>query len=44
MYFRVKMKDGDVWSVIDEEAKRISTNFRIKDLKWENVLKVEDYI
>ena len=44
VYFRVKMKDGDVWSVIDEEAKRISTNFRIKDLRWENVLKVEDYI
>ena len=44
VYFRTKMKDGDVWGIIDEETKHISMNFRIKDLKWGNVLKVEDYI
>lgn len=44
VYFRIKMNDRDVWNTIDEETKRISSNFRIKDLKWENVLKVEDYI
>ena len=44
VYLRIKIKDRDVWNVIDAETKRISTESRIKDLKWENVLKVEDYI
>ena len=43
VYFRIKMNGEDVWSIIDEETKRISASFRIKDLRWENVLKVEDY-
>ena len=44
VYFRIKMKDGDVWSTIDEKTKRINAELRIRHLKWENVLKVEDYV
>ena len=44
VYFRIKMNGEDAWGIIDEETKCISTSFRIKDLRWENVLKVEDYI
>ena len=44
VYFRIKMNGKDVWGIIDEERKCVSTSFRLKGLRWENVLKVEDYI
>ena len=44
VYFRIKMNGEDAWGIIDEETKCISTSFRIKGLKWENILKIEDYI
>lgn len=45
VYFRVKMNGEDVWGIIDEEGKCVNTSFRLlKGLRWENVLKVEDYI
>ena len=44
VYFRIKMNGKDVWGIIDEERKCVSTSFRLKGLRWENVLKVGDYI
>ena len=44
VYFRIKMNGKDVWGIIDEERKCVSASFRLKGLRWENVLKVEDYI